>query len=175
MDKTKYTIDEHRHRVYAWAASRAIKGLKVVDGSAVLKFAGLDKLLSKPEKLPSPKSFDKKHREWRDAIKESIGGDFSSGKAAKLINVYLKLVFVCGGFHEHPRVANLHPPIDSVLLKELIKLSPSVELKKSFGNAQKAKWTKFNDQDYENVILAVQRFSGEKPLWMIEDHWSGLI
>jgi hypothetical protein len=39
--------------------------------------------------------------------------------AAKLINVYLKAVFVCGGQHSNKRVKSLHPPIDSQLLDEL--------------------------------------------------------
>jgi hypothetical protein len=44
---------------------------------------------------------------------------FTHGIAAKLVNVYLKSVFVCGGRHDHPRVRALHPPIDSLLLDAL--------------------------------------------------------
>lgn len=35
--------------------------------------------------------------------------DFSFGRAQKLVNIYLKTVLVCGGHHQNPRVALLHP------------------------------------------------------------------
>jgi hypothetical protein len=40
------------------------------------------------------------------------GKFINAGKAAP----FCKSRFVCGGFHEHPSVAALHPPIDAVLL-----------------------------------------------------------
>jgi hypothetical protein len=65
---------------------------------------------------------DLQHRAWRSrviAMAATEGLSFTHGVAAKLINVYLKAVFVCGGQHDHAQVQALHPPIDSVLLKEL--------------------------------------------------------
>lgn len=41
------------------------------------------------------------------------------GVAAKFINMYLKLALFCWGYDSHVKVANLHLPIDAVLLKAL--------------------------------------------------------
>ena len=68
---------------------------------------------------------DEEHRRWRAVVKKAAkfeGLNFTHGVAAKLINVYLKSRFVCGGHHAHKRVHNLHPPIDAILLKRDVGL-----------------------------------------------------
>ncbi|MFZ0254059.1 MAG: hypothetical protein WAN46_00075, partial [Gammaproteobacteria bacterium] len=119
-----YSIDEHRHRFAAWAAGRAasVKGCRftVKKAKDILESVGLRALVSTPKNLPYPECFDAEHRAWRQKIIERAGEPrFTHGIAAKLINVYLKSAFVCGGYHEHPRVRAIHPPIDGLLLREL--------------------------------------------------------
>jgi hypothetical protein len=121
-----YTIEEHKHRFAAWAASRAasVNGCRfeVEQGKSILEEAGLNRLLEDPESLPLSQDVDLQHRRWRDKVIRAatgLGLTFTHGVAAKLINIYLKAGFVCGGYHEHERVRALHPPIDSLLMDEL--------------------------------------------------------
>lgn len=97
---------------------------------------------------------------------------FGDGIAAKLINVYLKGAFVCAGHEFHPNVAALHPLIDSLLLKSLL------DGHKEGGNgvwkkANKARWSKFDSEQYEEVIIAIRLLQAGKPLWQVEEHWRG--
>ena len=69
--------------------------------------ANLKQLLAGPEQLPDPLKIDDTHREWRKAVIGTAkiqGLDFTHGVAAKLINIYLKAGFVCGGHDTDPRV-----------------------------------------------------------------------
>jgi hypothetical protein len=89
-----YTIEEHKHRFAAWAASSAASVNKncrfsVQDGKRILEAAGMNRLIESPERLPSPQNVDDEHRRWRGAViaaaqAREIG--FTDGVAAKLIN-----------------------------------------------------------------------------------------
>lgn len=121
-----YTIEEHKHRFSAWAAGRAanVNGCRfsVEQAKEILETAGLNQLLADPNNLPLPQDTDARHREWRNSVitaARNLGLTFTHGVAAKLINIYLKAGFVCGGHHAHANVQALHPPIDSVILDEL--------------------------------------------------------
>ena len=122
-DASPYSIERHKHRFAAWAASRAasVKGYRfpVEKGRKILEECGFDENFSTPEQLPVSKEvMNQEHRRWREKIiqasKNNELSGFSHGVAAKLINVYLKCRFVCGGYHAHESVGNLHPPIDEV-------------------------------------------------------------
>lgn len=121
-----YSIEDHKHRYSAWAASRAasVKNCRfeVSDGRQVIEEIGLNGVASHPDKLPDAASIDVAHREWRESAIVSanrLGITFTHGVAAKLINVYLKGMIVCGGYNLHPNAKGLHPPIDKLLLDEL--------------------------------------------------------
>jgi len=121
-----YTIEDHKHRLAAWSASRAASvfgcRFSVEDGVGILKAAGFNVSFSAPTQLPACKHADSYHREWREKViaeAEKRELCFTHGVAAKLINCYLKVRFVCGGHESHPRVASLHPPIDKLLLTSL--------------------------------------------------------
>lgn len=124
-----YTIDEHKHRYAAWAASRAASTktcrFSVQQGKSIIVTLGLHLLIADPALLPLPGDLDSRHRAWRTTaiqIANSMGlTHFTHGIAAKLINVYLKGAFVCAGHQMHINVAALHPPIDRLLLDELYK------------------------------------------------------
>jgi hypothetical protein len=173
---TCYTIERHEHLFAAWAASRAatVKGcrFKVEQGRAILESCGLADL-STPEQLPTPEEIDEQHRRWRtraiEAAKEKAL-PFTHGIAAKLINVYLKSRFVCGGHCAHKRVCSLHPPIDDELLKTLIRLDVG-------GHAQQWRnarpWSKLDSRQYEQLIKLIRESLNGEPLWKIEQHWKG--
>lgn len=175
-----YSIEEHKHRFAAWAAGRAatVKGcrFKVAEGKQILELSSMKNVASGMVHLPFPDEFDEVHRKWRVRVIDSamqLELNFTHGVAAKLINTYLKSVYVCGDNHLHPKVKAIHPPIDSVLLDDLYKQNIGNE-KIEWQKARRIRWSKFTSNDYENVIKAVQRaIPNNQGLWQIEEHWQG--
>lgn len=175
-----YSIEEHKHRYAAWAASRAASTktcrFEVKIGKEIIEETGLNNVISSPDKLPIPEKIDAVHKIWREkaiqaAEKRGLVG-FGHGVAAKLINVYLKGVFVCAGHENHPSVAALHPPIDSLLLDELY-FNNVGGLKSDWSTARKLRWSKFDSSQYESVIQSIKKAMSTKPLWKVESFWRG--
>ena len=174
-----YSIELHRHRFAAWAASRAASvstcRFTVATGRELLEACGFRAEFATPDMLPSPQAIDQSHREWRQkviAAAKPHGHVVSHGVAAKLINVYLKSRFVCGGFHDHAHVQALHPPIDSVLLERLWKCNVGGEEAIWRWAAQK-RWSRLGPEDYEQLIDRIRTALKGAPLWTIEEHWPG--
>ena len=109
------------------------------------------------------------HLAWRTAvIKEArkVRLEFTHGIAAKLINLYLKAKFTCGGYASHPRVATLHPPIDSLLLKAFNRtLKPQDRLP--------VNWSTFDSRTYRQAIEALRLGRKGSALWTAESLWQG--
>jgi hypothetical protein len=178
FSEQRYGINLHTHRFAAWAASRAASVVNcrfsVSQGRLILEECGFDSSLS-PERLPEPQVVDEAHRKWRaDIISAAASRDltFTHGVAAKLVNVYFKSRFVCGGHHDNERVRALHPPIDSVLLEALAELNVGGHAK-DWSQAAKTRWSKFGSEDYEHVIALIRQSLGDGPLWQIEEYWRG--
>jgi hypothetical protein len=176
-----YSINEHRHRFACWAASRAasVKGCRfsVEQGRAILD-AVLRDVASDPRHLPDLGQFDEQHAQWReDVISEAkaLRLPFTHGIAAKLINVYLKSMLVCGGYDYHERVAGLHPPIDAVLLEALAKKKiGGEELVAYWAKVRKIRWSKLDSDEYQAVIDHLREANGSSVnLWRVEEHWRG--
>ncbi len=172
-----YTIEEHKHRFSAWSAARAasVKDCRfsVQQAKEILEKADLKQLLADPNKLPSPQETDTKHEEWRNRVIEVAGElNFTHGVAAKLINIYLKAGFVCGGHHDHPNVKALHPPIDRVLLATLIAENFGGK-KQVWQEANIIGWTRFNSEDYGKVIKNIRNSMPNQALWEVEQYWQG--
>lgn len=175
-----YSIEEHKHRFVAWAASRAASTktcrFDVMTGKEIIESIGLNRIISSPENLPDADQMDAVHRQWRQsAIRtaERMGlVGFSHGIAAKLINVYLKGAFVCAGHENQHNVAALHPPIDSLLLDELYSNNVG-GLKGDWAIARKRRWSKFDSTEYEAVIEAIRKAIPGTALWKIESFWRG--
>jgi hypothetical protein len=179
ISEMDYDIVEHIHRYACWAASRAASTSKayrftVQIGRDILNNSGLRFFVEDPDALPSSQAaFNTKHSEWRKAIIESSGErKFTHGVAAKLINVYLKTIIICGGHHAHPNARFIHPPIDSVLLKELIEKNKlgMGDVVKSLNNKT---WSNFNSDDYEHVIGGIVKGLNGEALWKVEKYWQG--
>jgi hypothetical protein len=174
-----YSINEHSHRFSAWAASRAASAsplcrFEVSLGVKALEECGFDQRFTIDD-LPAPEQIDLAHLEWRNRIIKSkhLGVKHPShGVAAKLINIYLKGRFVCGGFHNDDRVKALHPPIDSILLKELQDKNVG-GYKNEWKKYREKRWSNFSSEDYEKVIQLIDQVSDGEPLWMIEKYWNG--
>jgi hypothetical protein len=176
-----YNIEEHHHRLAAWAASSSASAsplcrFKVSKGVAILEESGFNAEFSSPDNLPAPTDMLIQHRQWRANVIEAAANArliFTHGIAAKLINCYLKVRFVCGGHHLDARVKELHPPIDEVLLKALAAENFGGEAKK-WRKFRQSRWSKFDSETYEEVILLIRRVLPEnEPLWKIEEYWEG--
>lgn len=169
-----YSIHEHSHRFAAWAAATGASAsprcrFRVEDGKAILEAAGFDAQLCRPSQLPKPHQIDRVHAGWSkrviaEAKKRKL--KFTHGIAAKLINLYLKARFTCGGHADHPNVAALHPPIDSLLLKELNRTLPSAQ-------RLPTNWSTFDAESYQTAIHALRLHVSNQPLWTAEALWQG--
>lgn len=173
-----YSLDMHKHRLAAWAASRAASAspkcrFKVEQGFAILEGAGFDSSFQLIN-MHSSEEVDKYHKKWRvEVIKHAgkQGLNFTHGIAAKLINCYLKTRFVCGGANEKD-TKYLHPPIDALLLDQLKKNNVG-NLRQSWKKFADARWSKFSSEKYEEVIESIQLVMKDEPLWKIEKYWIG--
>jgi hypothetical protein len=174
-----YEIEQHMHLFAAWAASRAasVKGCRfsVEQGRTILEACGLTASYSSCEDLPKPKHVDEAHAEWRTLAISSAsakGIHFTHGVAAKLINVYLKSRFVCAGYHLHPNVCALHPPIDKLLLDDLADRNFGGQASR-WRKTSREGWSKLSSSGYQDLILEIRGQLAGKPLWKIEEFWKG--
>tara|TARA_B100000579_G_scaffold391512_1_gene366782 strand:+ start:254 stop:799 length:546 start_codon:yes stop_codon:yes gene_type:complete len=175
-----YTIEEHNHRLAAWGAGSAasvrnVCTFRVQTGVEILEASGFGPNLSEPDQLPAADEMDKAHQKWRKRVINEAAvhhKNFSHGQAAKLINSYLKVRFVCGGFHEHPKVQSLHPPIDRLLLDSLSKDDVG-GFGKEWRTLRDRAWSKFTSEEYQKVIDLIRRTVQGRPLWVIEQYWQG--
>ncbi len=175
-----YSIEEHKHRFASWAASRGASVVncrfKVEEGKAILEEAGLKEIANSLDHLPIPEEFDIQHRIWREnviKVAKQYQKEFTHGVASKLINLYLKSVFVCGENINDSRIKAIHPPIDSILLEELYKQDIGGK-REVWRKAKKAKWSKLTSEEYEQTIKAIKdTISNNHGLWEIEQYWQG--
>lgn len=170
----RYDIHVHSHRFAAWAAATGAAAspkcrFRVEDGKAILEAAGFDARLCRPSQLPKPSQIDRIHARWRDRVIDEAKKrklKFTHGIAAKLINLYLKARFTCAGHVDHPHVAALHPPIDSLLLQALNRTLPSKQ-------RIPTRWSTFDATTYHSVIGTIRVHVGDHPLWSAESLWLG--
>ena len=90
----------------------------------------------------------------------------SLSEVPKLINLYLKARFTCGGYADHPNVAALYPPIDSLLLKALNRTLPSAQ-------RIPTNWSTFDAKTYQEAIETLRLSTAPLPLWTAESPWQG--
>ncbi|MGY3354822.1 hypothetical protein ACVWZK_001485 [Bradyrhizobium sp. GM0.4] len=180
----------HRHRFAAWCASTAASSspncrFSVEQGVRLIESCELQQLSQGWGMLPSASDFDASHRMWRERmiavapeiIESGEGRRFTAGVAAKLINCYLKPLYITG-ISELPlsperRVLRdaIHPPVDRILLQTLAKenvgtLGPKWRHFASIG------WSNFTHQQYEDVLDALKGVTNGR-LWAVEEHWGG--
>ena len=176
-----YTIEAHKHRFSAWAAGRAasVNGcrFKVKQGKEIIEAVKLNLVAKTIDNLPQPNDFDNQHRKWRNRIIDTASQKFqlpfTHGVAAKLINIYLKSIFVCSVDNEDPRIKVIHPPIDRVLLNNLYKNNFGMQ-DSEWKTAKMIGWSKLNSEQYESLISAIrQALPACSGLWQIEEYWQG--
>lgn len=178
-----YTIELHRHNFARWCSARAYtRGLK--GGGNQIAFELIDssglQAVTEPAHIGSDVDawlLGFMRKIYSDAQNRGIEG-FSFGHAQKIVNIYLKSIFVCGEHYSHPLVVQLHPPLDRLLflgLKAHLRQSKASHpvAAAAFSKAQKANsnWTSFTEADYTAHIVAIQHLMIGRPLYEAEEHW----
>jgi hypothetical protein len=188
-----FTIKKNRHIFACWAASTAAGAsplcrFKVEKGKEILdKVFGEDGQKALDDSLKNnQKEFDSYHNEIINKVQteskikkykiKSIENDgendqtidgMSYGVAAKLINLYFKVIFICGNYNDNNKGINyFHPPIDSLLFDSLYKETKNTIWKKY-------KWSKMDFNAYQKIIGGIKEITKNDGLWSIEEHWEG--
>ncbi|MBY0538402.1 hypothetical protein K2P47_03315 [Patescibacteria group bacterium] len=154
-------------------------------GQEIIEASKLSQVSFGWENLPfsNQKEFDTWHSRMRESIcltaskNLNVNGKCTHGIAAKLINIYLKTIFVVGVHGKlnssQTTLLNLiHPPIDRTLLNELAKNNIG-GYRSEWRKFIKIGFSSFTSTQYENVIELVIKSNNGNPLWMIEEHFKG--
>ena len=184
MGMHTYSPQDQRFHFAAWAAGRAYgrggKGLSVPAAINGLSKPEIKKLANGLQELPKSRDdFDAAHDQWCQMVVKSFGPGLTYGRAAKLVNVYLKALFLPDFGREAVddpvqtellfRTNFIHPPIDRILLDTLAKADTSNA--KAWRELCSLGWTRFDQLQYHDVIkLITKKTSGE--LWRIEEYWT---
>lgn len=185
-----YTESVHRHRFAAWCASTAARRsrlcrFEVDQGFKIIQKVNLHELCEGWDKLPGPDEFDDWHKKTRcemiDAAKEILppDRDFTRGVAEKLINVYLKTLFIASPqqdlLPENIAKRNaIHPPIDAVLRDGLLYAAKQFSRAWKYESIWKnLRWSKLESDDYSKIIISVKELCGYDGLWTIEQYRGG--
>ena len=198
MDKKTMCLDMQRglhQRLLAHPKNVALRYLK---GVGLLKEADLEKLAKGFHYLKEVSEFDIWHDEKcedltkkaKEIFNDTNSGEklgFTYGVAAKLLNCYLKTIFVTQFIDslsatEKEKVSVIHPPIDRLLINSiknklhLIYADTEMEEKRKFWNSKDIQsWSLYEARDYKKVIGEIKQIQKKRnqPLWMIEAYWPG--
>jgi len=199
---------EYRHRFAAWCASTAIRsayigqpvGLEGTECFQLIEDSQLkeDLLAGWGTLHNSHNDFDEWHRGKREMICDLSAQPnrntptFTHGVAAKLINVYMKVLFLgsvqdCMSQENREKQKLIHPPVDSILLTnitidfervEVLAAGHDVGFLNGYpihfdGVGEGIPWTILDSDQYEQIIRAFRHITRYHGLWTIEEYWSG--
>ncbi len=93
------------------------------------------------------------------------------GRVAKLVAVYLKSMAVVGPGANSSLSAVAHPPIDSILLKNLASDETVVSPYKAHWKS--LAWTKLNEAEYYTLVSELRSVLRDSdPWWTLEKYWN---
>lgn len=176
IDFSEYEITLHRHQFAAWAAARASQRAFIATKPLIEALTPQLSTLALGMDCDDSDKFDDAHKadceeiqaflsKYPELNKESKG-KITYGRAAKLLNVYLKSLIVLP-YPDEPLSHIIHPPIDRVLLQKAANLDN--DTKKLFSDAV---WTKFDEKKYFRTLRALKKLLPEDaPFWKIEALW----
>lgn len=175
-----YNFDEHKHRYAVWTAARAVQRsfAKTIDIANAINCTGL-RQFSELEELITQDMYNAKQMEWCDLIIHHFSTldkppknpsdklekyDCSYGRASKIIAIYLKTSYIIPNKGETHNSSVIHPPIDSILLKNLAD-------KKSIKELSKLQWTNFDKEAYWKIVKII---TDNNLLfnWKLEEYWN---
>lgn len=169
-----YSYFNHLHNYAIWTAARAAqRGFTTTKNiQAAINSTYLEKLLEGEISISDKEEFDRFHvtccKQIMDKLKNLLRDNsykVTYGRAAKIVNIYIKTAIVIPNPESNLSFI-VHPPIDRILLSNLIKF-------KSF-QFDTISWTQFTENDYFDVIRKQrERGYGEAiAFWKIEAYWS---
>jgi len=172
-----YDHFEHRHRFAVWAAARAsqrgfasIKTLR-----EALESTDIRRFVQSPKSLDTDDAaFKVHHRRWCTALVKRLQNDgianVTYGRVAKLIAVYVKAMIVVGPHARSSLASVAHPPIDRILLKNLV--SACVDSPHQ-ANWRATNWTTLDARRYDVLISELQGvLAKDEPFWTLERYWT---
>lgn len=165
----KRKFEMYNHEFAVWTAARASQ--RAFTTSKIIKQAinGSDLNLCKTDfNFDSQIEFDKWHKRICHSLMRSLKKALDDkkvtyGRVAKIVNVYLKTAYIIPNKGRSELTKYIHPPIDRVLLKNLIKEFPDIGIKK-------ISWTLFTENDYTDIIDRIKNLKLEH-LWEVEKYW----
>ncbi len=181
-----YNIIEHRHNFACWTAARAAQRtyLKTADITDAINEAKLPETLSELAKndltiheydefhkkmtnqlieiLKRKEEFQKQTNKNKNKSDKANKDKTTYGRVAKIIAIYIKTVYVMAD-PESVISKVAHPPIDSILLKNLKK--------EGRMNIKVKNWTQFNETQYTNLIKELRQVMDNLPFWKLETYW----
>jgi len=159
MDAGSYSKYQHRHNFSVWAAARAAQRAftDVETLRTALEASDIKSFIQEP---CGRAAFDEAHKTWCGQIighLQEVGiSKATYGRAAKLVNVYLKSMIVLRDL-ESEEADYIHPPIDRILLKSLARdESISASDRKIL---REIRWTKLTEKGYFDLIGVLKRIS----------------
>jgi hypothetical protein len=173
-----YDAFEHRHRFSAWAAARAAQRgfASVVVLRDALQGSGIVEFVRNPATLNCDATgFDAHHRRLCTKIisllLRQVRAEVSYGRAAKLVAVYLKSMFVLGPAGSSSVACVAHPPIDSILLRNLAASDKGTA--KSRARWRTTRWTRLDRRAYFRLIGELRKILPPgAPFWTLEQYWT---
>jgi hypothetical protein len=166
IDQTKlsaYDIVDHRHRYACWTAARAVQrgySVKTPEIIGAIENINLNEKVSALHRTTiTAVEFDDFHKEAANRLKIELEKHaFTSyGRAAKIIAIYVKTAHILVD-HSSALSRVAHPPIDSILLKNL--------------GIKNEKWTELEEKRYFELIEEFRSKLGDQPFWKLEYAWS---
>jgi hypothetical protein len=171
-----YDITEHRHRFSVWAAARAAqRGFASVEVLRdALERSGVREFLRGSEAYQTDEErFRALHEAWCRSIVRSLESSHPKatfGRAAKLIAVYLKSMVVLTR-PDSVLAGIAHPPIDSILLRNIAR-APEVQSPHKSAWAH-LKWTQLDESSYYSLAGQLRAVIGAgEPFWKLERFWT---
>src|SRR5271166_2576045 len=174
----QYGIEKHRHNFSVWAAARAAQRgfTNVTNLRKALEICGVVKFLeTRDSGSVEEAEFNVLHRAWCREImtwlKNAGVDNVTFGRAAKLIAIYLKSAVVLAGKDRTCLGKVAHPPIDSILLANVVAAVDVASPHKS--KWARVRWTKLNEEEYYIMVGELRAIlAPEAAFWELERFWT---
>lgn len=168
-NESEYNFEKHAHNFAVWASARAVqtarkkckRKLNTKNIYASIMKSGLYDFAKVKPNLDQ-EEFDLLHESFCSAIKKYLGASY--GLAAKIVNIYLKVTILVEDKGESRISKVLHPPIDSILLKNFA-------IRHQIKDLRNQKWSKLNKIEYKRILNIIKgKYSN--CLWVSEENWT---
>lgn len=166
-----YTIQEHMHRFALWisarAAQRGVLNFTILNLNNVFELINFrPRIQNAIQNLQNENNFRAFHSEICNELMTNANPMFTLtyGRAAKIVAMYLKTVFINQHTYENAISQLIHPPIDSILLKNLSEANINL------GDIRNLNWTQFSEKEYWDLIARLEN-AGLPLNWTLEEFW----